>query len=289
MQAFNQQYLLRLAQAAQHRNKRLRSAKVIRPRPPLQLEREYAKDIIGGPLEIAMRLVRGELLNDMEQILASSSRARGDALHADDVSALILAKVRRVNIAYARTVTDAETEAMAKRWALRTGNHAKDYVARALQSLLKVDVFVGDPNLTETVNASVYTNATLIKDVGEEYIKKVQALTFDAVRTGKTWKELSAEIQTRDDISKNRATLIARDQIGKMNGQMNEAIQKNLGIEEYTWRTTRDGRVRPEHQERENQVYSWTKPPDGGHPGEAIQCRCGAEPNIDALLNSLGV
>ena len=45
----------------------------------------------------------------------------------------------------------------------------------------------------------------------------------------------------------------------------------------YIWRTAGDDKVRPSHAEREGQVFSWDNPPDGGHPGEAPNCRCTAE------------
>lgn len=46
---------------------------------------------------------------------------------------------------------------------------------------------------------------------------------------------------------------------------------------EYIWRTQGDGKVRSEHAEREGKTFSWDSPPDGGHPGEAPNCRCWAE------------
>ena len=49
----------------------------------------------------------------------------------------------------------------------------------------------------------------------------------------------------------------------------------------YTWRTVQDSKVRSSHADREGKVFSWTDPPDGGHPGEAYNCRCWAE-NLEA-------
>lgn len=46
---------------------------------------------------------------------------------------------------------------------------------------------------------------------------------------------------------------------------------------EYIWHTAGDGKVRESHAERNGQVYSWDTPPDGGHPGEAPNCRCTAK------------
>jgi len=44
------------------------------------------------------------------------------------------------------------------------------------------------------------------------------------------------------------------------------------------WRGILDARERPEHVAREGKEFSWKNPPDDGHPGEPINCRCTAEP-----------
>lgn len=46
---------------------------------------------------------------------------------------------------------------------------------------------------------------------------------------------------------------------------------------EYIWRTEGDGKVRPSHAERDGKKFSWDNPPEGGHPGDAPNCRCTAE------------
>ncbi|MBD3661803.1 MAG: minor capsid protein, partial [Arenibacter algicola] len=57
----------------------------------------------------------------------------------------------------------------------------------------------------------------------------------------------------------------------------------------YIWRTRGDGKVRSSHADRDGKVFSWDDPPEGGHPGEAPNCRCRAEPveGKDTLCNEL--
>ena len=45
----------------------------------------------------------------------------------------------------------------------------------------------------------------------------------------------------------------------------------------YIWRTAGDSKVRSSHAERNGETFSWDAPPEGGHPGEAPNCRCRAE------------
>lgn len=61
-------------------------------------------------------------------------------------------------------------------------------------------------------------------------------------------------------------------------GLINQLRQEDLGIERYTWRSQDDAKVRDIHAEHNDQVFRWDHPPAGGHPGEAHNCRCFAEP-----------
>jgi uncharacterized protein with gpF-like domain len=46
--------------------------------------------------------------------------------------------------------------------------------------------------------------------------------------------------------------------------------------------------VRDAHFDREGRTFTWADPPDDGHPGEAINCRCQAEPDLEGLLEEIG-
>ncbi len=48
----------------------------------------------------------------------------------------------------------------------------------------------------------------------------------------------------------------------------------------YIWCTMKDERVRDTHAAREGEIFNWHVPPEDGHPGEAHNCRCWAEPYV---------
>jgi SPP1 gp7 family putative phage head morphogenesis protein len=60
--------------------------------------------------------------------------------------------------------------------------------------------------------------------------------------------------------------------------------QETLGIDQYIWRTQDDGKVRPLHRQYDDRVFSWDTPPADGHPGDAYNCRCLAEPVLPDVL-----
>jgi len=55
----------------------------------------------------------------------------------------------------------------------------------------------------------------------------------------------------------------------------NDSDEKKTGS--YIWRTVGDSKVRSAHADRNGKTFSWDDPPEGGHPGEAPNCRCRAE------------
>ena len=56
---------------------------------------------------------------------------------------------------------------------------------------------------------------------------------------------------------------------------------EGLQLENYVWRSRDDARVRSAHAQNDDQVFFWSDPPEGGHPGQGWNCRCTAEPIID--------
>jgi len=59
------------------------------------------------------------------------------------------------------------------------------------------------------------------------------------------------------------------------------ARQQEVGIEEYIWRTCRDGRVCSRCAAYEGKKFRYDSMPPGGHPGLAAGCRCYASPVMD--------
>lgn len=125
-------------------------------------------------------------------------------------------------------------------------------------------------------------NVALIKSIPDQFFPDLEKYLTREVADGARWEELAATIEDRYGVTAARAELIARDQVGKYNGDLNRVRQTDLGITKFTWRTMGDERVRDDHVERNGQTYEWTDPPEGETPGEPIQCRCYAEPLIEA-------
>ena len=123
--------------------------------------------------------------------------------------------------------------------------------------------------------------ASYIRDIPTKLQADVAAQVLAARDQGMTTVDLGKLIAERTGIAQRRAALIARDQLGTLNGELSQRRQVAAGVSRYRWQTARDERVRPSHRDLQGQVFSWDAPPDIGHPGAPINCRCIAIPIID--------
>lgn len=79
----------------------------------------------------------------------------------------------------------------------------------------------------------------------------------------------------------NHAALVARDQISTLNSSITKSRQTAAGIEDFSWQTQKDNRVRDEHRELHGTEHSWQSGANGVFPGEPINCRCWAQAVVD--------
>lgn len=171
-------------------------------------------------------------------------------------------------------------------FARRTTSFNKQQFHGVLRSAYGVNVLTADPQLRDMLSVWEAENLELIKSLPTKYIDQLRGQVTAAVQSGKGLRDVVALVKKTGKVTKGRAELIARDQIGKLNGDITQARQQGIGVEEYRWRGVLDGRERSEHVAREGKTYRWDKPPEDGHPGQPIRCRCSAEavlPDLDDL------
>jgi len=122
-------------------------------------------------------------------------------------------------------------------------------------------------------------NSRLIVSLKTTYLDKVAKAVQTTISDGYSWQSLSKALTERWGVSRSHADLIAVDQIGTLNGQITRKRQSELGISEFVWSTSDDGRVRPDHEAIDGDKLTWSEGhPTEGFPGEPIRCRCSAIP-----------
>ncbi len=161
--------------------------------------------------------------------------------------------------------------------------HARQ-LNRVLAPMLGVDVVGNEPHLRPILERATKENVALIKKLPSTFFAEIEAYLTREIANGNRWEEMADFLGERFGVTESRANLIARDQTGKLYGKLNEVRQTGLGISGYVWRTMGDNRVREEHEARAGEVFAWDKPPPDGQPGQPVQCRCYAEPDLRQII-----
>ncbi len=248
---------------------------------PKLIEADYAKRIID--LLARSREVIRQHTKELPSLVAAAQRERQDAGESGRIKELI-ARAKR---ALEEKVQPTEIEALAKLFGERTSTFQRVQLGRQTRAALGVDVFASDRKVPTLIQHFAAENAALIKTIPQDQLSRVEKLATRAITGGTTVDEFTKQLDEGFDVSERHARLIARDQVGKLNGQLNEYRQTDLGIESYIWQTAGDERVREEHQALDGKEFRWDDPPEEGNPGEPIQCRCTAQPNFSSILDAI--
>ena len=126
---------------------------------------------------------------------------------------------------------------------------------------------------------------SLISGITEKQVDNMEKSVLRSVTAGSDFNGVIKEVESEGKKGRAYAEFVARDQIGKAYGDINEERQGQAGFEEYEWVATDEpGRTRDSHWALNGTIQRWDKPPlvDGRnlHPGEDYQCRCVAVPRF---------
>jgi uncharacterized protein with gpF-like domain len=159
-------------------------------------------------------------------------------------------------------------------------------------------------------------NYRMITSSGRDYVHKINQRVETAITNGWSVGQLTEAImKISRKIEVADAARLARDQIGKLNGQVTQARMEAVGLDLYLWSTSGDERVRgdptgiypnarPSHYEMDGKICRWDDPAvyseDGGkhwlprhsdwvqlHPGYDYNCRCTALSYWNELINEV--
>lgn len=225
-------------------------------------------------------------------------------IHVDSFSselkALIEVEQQRLITVYGDNAP--QVRAMISNVGINVSNWNAKQFKKFTKDILGVEFFVMEPWETEVIETWSETNFELIKSLSTEYIKSANTIVSEGVQFGKTYNEIIKEIRKLDDqIEGWRARLIARDQVGKLNGALTKRRMTDAGIDMYTWMTANDERVRSKHKTLNNLTMRWdnnslysddkgktwknrTKDMFIGIPGQDIQCRCTSIPFFNDMI-----
>lgn len=206
---------------------------------------------------------------------AAPTVVRLDAGESERVRQLIAQAAERMRLA----IKPAAVEDMARKFAAQVSTQQRMQLGAQVHAALGADVVQDGRGIQEQIDNFVHQNVSLITTIPQRLLADVEGLVQDSVTGGDLSVDLADQIGDlendigdRVDISERHARFIARDQAGKLYGQINQARQQSLGVSKFVWRTSEDERVRgdptgkypkalPSHFDLDGETFEWDDPP----------------------------
>lgn len=228
------------------------------------LRREFVTDSKESEDELKKKRVAGfaSVAPSIEAVFQKITRVLEQKISLFDIR-------RRMNL-----IAGATRKLTVKEW--------KRAIGKAIGIDIFEDYYMGD-FFRKEIEKWISDNVDLITSIPKETLGDMKKLVYQGYLDGKSATALSKEIQHKYSVSREKARLIARDQMGKLSCDITKAQQLDAGIREYQWRTCGDSRVRESHKKLDKRIFSWDAPPVVDektgrrcHPGQDYQCRCRA-------------
>ena len=261
---------------------------------PLSIERAYARQLITVVRNLAF--VIPKIIKKLEE---EEKELKAQAIKLDAKKDTPWRNATAVKRSLSGIKVELDTvvkKARPNLIAQLVGKQAFDFAIDATDTQIKGVMTIKKTELIadKELKPFIKTNVGLIKTIPQKFFGQIENTVNDMWTNGRSTADIKDALWERYDITERRAKVIARDQIGKINQQVTEKRHRELKITKYRWSTSKDERVRGDpsglypdakysHYDREGEVFSYDDPPEDGHPGTPIQCRCVAIPIIPEL------
>ncbi len=257
---------------------------------PHNAEREMQAKIL-QTVDVIHEITKKLVYPQLQRLAADAAYIRGDSW-SDDLDMLGQQLRLRVDL---ESPNEIQTAAAA-------ASSVSEFNMKEWRSVVRksigIDLFTSEPWLRDELKSWSRDTASLITTLEDDSVKQVGLWTSKGIREGWRWEDIAKNIEDRFDVSRSRARFIARDQTGKLNGQLTQRRQTQASVTHYFWQDSRDERVRgnpgglypkaiPSHWDRNGRRFAWDEPPAGGHPGQDYNCRCTAQPDLTGMLSGL--
>lgn len=174
-------------------------------------------------------------------------------------------------------------------WVVRVEEwHRERFVQAFTPSGVDLGTLLGRGDVRTTLQAVLAENVTLIRSMDDQLRAGINGSVLRGLTNRLPAADVAREIRKLTGAARNRAELIAADQLQKLTARLDQERQEQVGIRKFKWRHSRKKNARKEHVARDGKTYRWdsvvarTDP-----PGRAIRCGCRAQGvvDLDAILD----
>jgi len=269
---------------------------------PVAHERRFNKSI-DAYFELVKKTIGEQLINRLPELSNEMDRGTGTRVDSDFTE-----KLQEIFVSTRESVANTFDISGIFESIGNAGNAMKDFSRdnfnRGAKKAIGIDLATDDTGLGDMIDLFSVANASEIENVSTDLMAEVEASVRNGLAKGLRPEEIANQIMAKDKDfegfkgrftkAKNRMKFIARNELERLNANLNEARQRKAGLDKFVWRTAKDNRVRETHK-LEGQIFYWTKDksedgkskPHGNlNPGMDYNCRCFAEPYLDDFLNS---
>lgn len=191
-------------------------------------------------------------------------------------------------------IYDKFAEKTVRTFVNKTESNADQTVVKSIQNMnseeLKIQKNIKSPEIDATIEAIVSENLALIKNIPEEYFKKLTFAMSQAVQNGQSLTSFKQQLMKIKGMTERRAALIATDQSNKAYQAISRRKLQACGVKHFEWVYTYASKEpRIFHRDTLNgQIFEFDNPPvidrstgEKGFPGQLVNCKCMMRPIVN--------
>lgn len=281
----------------------------VKPNYPDSAEREYVR-LLNGYMGLYLKVLKenlSEIENMYSDALEEVEMMRMDSKSHPTVlgfSQRFSIMIRKMEKELAERCENYDLETFMEKVAKRANNQNIREWKRLVKDTFGVDLnghYYTKGTFNDLLERWIDDNVSYVKSIPQDNLTELREIIFNAYQDGLSVTKLKNQIAKRFGVSKNKAKMLARDQMGSLTCQIQRMQQEKAGCNKYRWHTRNDSRVRKCHRSFNNRVFDWNNPPEiwyetkAGrvytgrrcHPGQDYCCRCTAIPVFQAETLSL--
>jgi len=252
---------------------------------PMHIAKDY-KDKLLKEVVLPMETNTLKMWDKRLKGLVERADSTSSEVKMDDISDKISRAIRELKSMSG--LPESRVQDIAKDSINQTKKFSIKQVDNQIKAIAGVKPHLRHPAMKTAIKTATKENVRLIKSIPSKYFDDVERAINEGVMKGQGLNKIKENLLQAGAKSSSKASLIARDQVGKVMSRVTRERQTQAGVKHYIWTTVGDGRVRPSHQSFAGNRYSWKEGSPEGHPGEPIQCRCIALPDEKEVMENWG-
>lgn len=145
---------------------------------------------------------------------------------------------------------------------------------------------VASAPVAPAIEAMKREQVRLITSLPQDASERVHKLVTEGLSTGRRASDIADEIMKTGAVTRSRANLIARTEVGRASTTLQAVRAQHVGSTHFRWVTAGDHDVRDSHRKLNGLTFRWDDPPEcdpgiKALPGCTFNCRCYASPIIN--------